>query len=147
MQIDGSRLGLQHFSEGWRLYFPAGLLGFPQRKDYRIRNHGQDVPFKWLQATDDPPLAFVIIDPFAFLPDYQVDIQEQDQHELSVTDPDQLALVVIVSLPGKVSPHLTVNLQGPLLVNCANGWAKQLVLVNGPYHTCHPLVETQNAPS
>jgi flagellar assembly factor FliW len=147
VQINGSRLGLQNLAEGWRLHFPTGLLGFAQRQDYRIRDHSQDVPFKWLQATDAPPLVFVITDPFAFLPDYQVEIQEQDMHDLRVTDPDQLMLFVIVTLPGKTSPHLTVNLQGPVLVNCANGWAKQLVLVNSPYHTCHPLLVTQNAPS
>jgi flagellar assembly factor FliW len=146
VQIDVSRFGLRDLVQGWQLHFPAGLLGFPHRKDYCIQNHGQDVPFKWLQATDDPPLAFVITDPFAFLPDYQVEIQEQDLRELKVTDHRQLMLFVIVTLPGKTSPHLTVNLQGPVLVNRVNGWAKQLVLINSPYHTRHPLLVNHASP-
>ncbi|MBM3222678.1 MAG: flagellar assembly protein FliW, partial [Candidatus Tectomicrobia bacterium] len=41
--------------------------------------------------------------------------------------------------PRTATDYPTVNLQGPLLVNRANGLAKQLVLVQGLYHTHHPL--------
>jgi flagellar assembly factor FliW len=84
-------------------------------------------------------VAFVVADPFAFLPDYQVPLQEQDLYDLKVAAPAELVLCVIVTLPRQTSPQLTVNLQGPVLVNRVNGWAKQFVIVQGPYHTCHPL--------
>ena len=70
---------------------------------------------------------------------YQVPLQEQDLHDLKVTPPAELVLCVIVTLPHETSPQLTVNLQGPVLVNRANGWAKQFVITHGPYQTCHPL--------
>jgi flagellar assembly factor FliW len=35
---------------------------------------------------------------------------------------------------------MTANLQGPVLVNGENRWAKQLVLTNSQYHTRHPLL-------
>jgi flagellar assembly factor FliW len=50
-----------------------------------------------------------------------------------------LFLVAIVTLPRDETTSPAVNLQGPVLVNRANGWAKQLVLVQGPYHTQHAL--------
>jgi len=140
VHINASHRRLQDLQEGHVLYFPAGLLGFPQHKRYQIRNHSQEAPFRWLQAMDDPPLAFVITDPFAFLPDYCAALQEQDLHDLNVIDPHELALFVIVTLPRETSSCLTVNLQGPVLVNCTNGRAKQLVLVSSPYHTQHALL-------
>jgi flagellar assembly factor FliW len=147
VHINASHRRLQGLQEGHVLYFPAGLLGFPQHKHYQIRNYSQEVPFRWLQAMDDPPLAFVIIDPFAFLPDYGAELQEQDLHDLNVIDPLQLTLFAIVTLPRETSPCFTVNLQGPVLVNCTNSWSKQLVLVNSQYHTQHALLVAAEAPS
>lgn len=147
MRIDMRRLRLQDLAPGWQVYFPHGLLGFPQRQMYCIQYPLQEAPFRWLQAMDDPPLAFVLVDPFLFLPDYQLEVSAQDLQELGGVDPDALVVCTIVTLPREASPCLSVNLQGPVLMNGMNGWAKQLVLMDSPYHTCHPLVVTQHAPS
>jgi flagellar assembly factor FliW len=122
------------------IHFPNGLLGFPDIKNYVIFEHDQDVPFKWLQATDEPALAFVIMDPFLFLPDYQVEIHEQDLQELRVSDTSQVSIFVILTIPAGQPAGMTANLQGPVLVNGENRWAKQLVLTNSQYHTRHPLL-------
>jgi flagellar assembly factor FliW len=122
------------------IHFPNGLLGFPDIKHYVIFEHDQDVPFKWLQATDEPALAFVIMDPFLFLPDYQVEIHEQDLQELRVSDTSQVSIFVILTIPAGQPAGMTANLQGPVLVNGENRWAKQLVLTNSQYHTRHPLL-------
>ena len=147
MQIELGRWRLRDLAAGFLLYFPTGLLGFPHHKTYRIEVQHPDMPFRWLQATEDPPVAFAITDPFAFVPDYRVSIQAQDVRDLQVTAAAELLLFVIVTLPRQTSHQLTVNLQGPVLVNRVNGWAKQLVLVQGPYHTCHPLCVISQAPS
>jgi flagellar assembly factor FliW len=34
-------------------------------------DHDTDAPFKWLQCVEEPQLAFVILDPAFFKPDYQ----------------------------------------------------------------------------
>jgi flagellar assembly factor FliW len=147
VQIELDHWRLHDLAAGALLHFPTGLLGFPHHKTYRLQVQHPDMPFRWLQATDDPPVAFAITDPFAFLPDYQVSVQEQDLHDLKATEGTELLLCVIVTLPRQASPQLTVNLQGPLLVNRVNGWAKQLVLVQGPYHTHHALSVTSQEPS
>ncbi len=140
MQIEASRVGLGDLAEGRRLHVPAGLLGFPERKEYQILNHTRAAPFRWLQAIENPPLVFAITDPFIFVPDYQVEITPTDLQELGGNDANQFLLCAIVTLPGTTSPDLTMNLQGPVLVNHHNGWAKQLVLINSLYHTHHPLL-------
>ena len=122
------------------IHFPDGLLGFPDVKNYIIFDHDHDVPFKWLQATDEPALAFVIIDPFLCMPNYQVEFREKDLQELRVSDTSYLSIFVILTIPAGQPTRMTANLKGPVLVNEENRWAKQLVLTNGQYHTRHPLL-------
>lgn len=137
--MDLSRFGAIEGDREMLLHVPAGLLGFPDITHYHIVDADHEVPLKWLQAHDEPGLAFVITDPFAFLPDYQVELTQQDLLDVGADAMSELFLVAIVTLPRAATPYPTVNLQGPVLVNRANGWAKQLVLVQGPYHTHHPL--------
>lgn len=137
--MDLSRFGAMEGDRDMLLHIPAGLLGFPDIKHYLIVDADHEVPFKWLQARDEPRLAFVITDPFAFLPDYKVEMTPLDLMDVGADATTDLFLVAIVTLPREETAYPTVNLQGPVLVNRTNGWAKQLVLVQGTYHTHHPL--------
>jgi len=137
--MDFSRFGAVAHDWDMQLHMPAGLLGFPEITEYLIVDPDSELPVKWLQAQDEPRLAFVITDPFLFLPDYQVELTPLDLTDVGAHAGTELFLVVIVTLPRKTVPYPTVNLQGPVLINRTNGWAKQLVLVQGPYHTQHPL--------
>jgi flagellar assembly factor FliW len=139
VQIDTTRFGAMEIEEQLLLHFPKGLLGFPERRDYIIFDHDREVPFKWLQAVDDPELAFVIMDPCLFAPNYRLDVQPQDLQELRVNDLGDLIVFVLVTIPPSDPAQMTANLQGPVLVNAENRWAKQLVLSNSLYHTRHPL--------
>jgi len=137
--MDLSRFGAVEHDWTMQLHMPAGLLGFPEVKEYLIVDSGPELPVKWLQARDELHLAFVITDPFALLPDYRVEVTPLDLMDVGAPATTDLFLVAIVSLPRATTPYPTVNLQGPVLINRANGWAKQLVLVQGTYHTHHPL--------
>ena len=138
--MDLSRFGAVEQDWHMPLHMPAGLLGFPEVKEYLIVDPEPALPVKWLQARDELQLAFVITDPFSLLPDYQVDVSPLDLMDVGATDTTVLFLVAIVTLPREPTTLPTVNLQGPILINRANGWAKQLVLVQGTYHTHHPLI-------
>jgi flagellar assembly factor FliW len=138
--MDLSRFGAVEQDWHMPLHMPAGLLGFPEVKEYLIVDPEPALPVKWLQARDELPLAFVITDPFCLLPDYQVDLSHLDLMGVGAPATTDLFLVAIVTLPREPTTYPTVNLQGPVLINRANGWAKQLVLVQGTYHTHHPLI-------
>ena len=47
---------------------------------------------------------------------------------------------VVVTVPEDPT-KMSVNLQGPILVNTENGFAKQLVLVNSDYRVQHFVAE------
>ena len=139
MPKDLSRFGAVEQDWQMQLHMPAGLLGFPEVKEYLIVDPAPELPVKWMQACDELHLAFVITDPFLVLPDYQVELTSLDLLDVGAHAITDLFLVAIVTLPRDTTPYPTMNLQGPVLINRANGWAKQLVLVQGTYHTHHPL--------
>ncbi len=139
MPMDLSRFGAMEYDWHMQLHMPAGLLGFPEVKEYLIVDPAPELPVKWLQARDELHLAFVITDPLILLPDYQVELSHLDLMDVGAHATTDLFLVAIVTLPRETTAYPTVNLQGPVLINRANGWAKQLVLAQGTYHTHHPL--------
>jgi flagellar assembly factor FliW len=123
---------------------PAGLLGFEHMKDYLLIAKPGEAPFRWLQVKNNPALAFVVIEPLYFMPDYQPDIPEADVELLELTSPDDAAVYVIVTVAG---PHrATVNLKGPIVINRNTGVGKQVVIANAAqYSVQQPLPLNGNA--
>jgi flagellar assembly factor FliW len=76
--MDLSHFGAVEHDWHMQLHMPAGLLGFPEVKEYLIVDPAPELPVKWLQAPDELNLAFVITDPGILLPDYQVELSHLD---------------------------------------------------------------------
>lgn len=118
-----------------------GLLGFPEYTRYVILNHNEDsdVPFRWLQSVENPALAFVIIDPWAFMADYAVELPDEICTGLGLSEEPSPLIFAIVTIP--LEPALlTANLQGPLVINAMTRKAQQVVLVHSPYTTRHSML-------
>ena len=123
---------------------PAGLLGFEHMKDYLLIAKPGEAPFRWLQVKNNPSLAFVVIEPLYFMPDYQPDIPSADVELLGLASPDDAAVYVIVTVFGP--RRATVNLKGPVVINRNTGLGKQVVIANAAqYSVQHPLPVSGNA--
>ena len=123
---------------------PAGLLGFEHMKDYLLIAKPGEAPFRWLQVKGNPSLAFVVIEPFFFLPDYRPDIPQADVNFLGLLSPDDAAVYAVVTVSGP--SRATVNLKGPIVINRNTGLAKQVVIANAAqYSVQHPLPVNGNA--
>ena len=123
---------------------PAGLLGFEHMKDYLLIAKPGEAPFRWLQVKNNPSLAFVVIEPLHFMPDYQPDIPSADVELLGLTSPDDAAVYVIVTVFGP--RRASVNLKGPIVINRNTGLGKQVVIANAAqYSVQHPLPVNGNA--
>ena len=117
---------------------PMGLLGFEQIKGYLLIANPGEAPFEWLQVKDNAALAFVVIDPFLVVADYQPDIPQADVEFLGLSDPHDAILFNIVTLHGP--NRATVNLKGPVIFNRRTLIGKQVVLANAAvYSIQHPL--------
>jgi flagellar assembly factor FliW len=137
MLIETNRFGPLDIDETRILRFREGLLGFPNHQRFALIQTSPDPVLFWLQSVDDPYLAFVVCDPRAFVPDYQVPVRPDDVAGLGLNDLDDCQVLVIVN---KVNGELTANLLGPIVVGAHSRCAKQLVLSERRYGTRHRLL-------
>ena len=126
---------------------PFGMLGFPDVRRFVMLQHKEDSPFFWYQSVDDPMLAFVIMSPFLFKPDYNVDV-ENGLKEMSWNEKEKqnnLELYVVVNIPKGVPDKMTANLIGPILINNKIHQAVQMVISDSPYTHKFPLVRENSS--
>lgn len=135
-----TRFGEIDVPEEKAITIPDGVLGFPGRTRFLVLDHFRDVPFKWLQSLDDPDLAFVVADPRSIKADYQPAVRASEVNDLDVTDENDLAVLVVVTVPPENPLLMTANLQGPIIVNARNRRGKQLVLAASDYPDRFPLI-------
>lgn len=120
------------------LHFPEGLLGFEKFKDYALLDAAQK-PFFYLQSMDLSELAFVLIDPFLFRPDYSVDADDALLSSVGIERPEDALVLSIVTVPADGSP-ITANLMGPLIVDRASRRGVQAVMTDPRWQTKHDVL-------
>ncbi len=117
---------------------PKGLLGFEDIKNYALTSNPEEEPFAWLSVEGNVSLAFVVMDPFIALPDYQPDIPQADVEFLKLERPEDALLLSIVTIRENRVP--TVNLKGPIVINRHTHTGKQVIIANAnAYAVEHPL--------
>lgn len=135
-----TRFGEVEIDEKDLLELPAGLIGFPELKRYVLLDHDNESPFKWLQSLDDGAIAFVLINPLLFKPDYTVEVTEAEVSDLEIKAEEDAVISVIITIPSNPQ-NMTANLKAPLIFNLRNRRGKQLVLNNTEYTTRHNIME------
>ena len=119
---------------------PAGLIGFPELKRYVLLDHDKESPFKWLQSLDDGAIAFVLINPLLFMPDYTVEVSEAEIGELDLEDEEDAVISAIITMPSNPQ-NMTANLKAPLVFNLKNRKGRQVILNNSQFTTRHNVME------
>jgi flagellar assembly factor FliW len=128
VEIKTTRFGQVEIDENLIITLPDGVLGFEDLKSYIILDHfDKESPFKWLQSVEDPSLAFVITDPLVFVPEYKVKISKEEVSAIELSDASKAIIVVIVNIKRDHS-EITVNLQGPIVINPEKKLARQFVI-------------------
>ncbi|KPL01222.1 MAG: hypothetical protein AMJ91_00790 [candidate division Zixibacteria bacterium SM23_73_3] len=140
MKFVTTRFGEIDFKENEVILLPKGVLGFSQLTRYVILKRKKSAPFLWLQSIEDSNVAFLIMDPVQFFPNYKLQIDEIELEELNYTNSSDLVTYVIVTVPQDVS-LTSADLLGPLVINPKKRLAKQAVMPNSPYTTKHYLLD------
>ena len=146
MQIQTTRFGSVTVDPNHIIIFPRGLVGFPDQVRFALLRGAPaptpaEGPFYWLQATDQPELAFLVANPAHFFKDYHVSIREETQADLNLADAKDGQLLVICNRAGD---WLTGNLLGPLVINTRTKIGQQVVLTEKKWTCRQPLIEIQS---
>jgi len=142
LKIETTRFGTVTLGEEKILNMPFGMLGFPDKQRFAILQHKENSPFFWYQSVNDPALAFVIISPFLFMPDYEVDIEDvlTEMSWDKKGENNGLEFYVVVNIPKGLPEKMTANLIGPILINNKTRQAVQMVISKSPYVHNFPLI-------
>jgi flagellar assembly factor FliW len=130
--------GLIEVDERQRISFPLGLLGFEPIKEYILLD-AERQPFYWLQALEVEQVAFILINPFLFRPDYELDINDEELLDIGLSGPEKALIFSVVTIPPEGNP-MTANLQGPLIINREIRCGKQVVLSDSRWKTKHDIM-------
>ncbi len=138
MKVATKAYGLIDVDERQKLIFPQGLFGFEELRDYLLLD-AERQPFYWLQSMDEEDVAFILVNPFLFRPDYEVNISNEELAGIGIRSPEKALIFSIVTIPPDGSP-MTANLQGPLIINRDTRMGKQAVLSDDRWKTKHDIM-------
>jgi flagellar assembly factor FliW len=125
--------------EKQRIAIPRGLFGFEDLHDFALFDARQE-PFYWLQSLERVEVAFVLIDPHFFRPDYTPDVDPQELEEIGITNAEDMLVLTIVTIPASAA-RMTANLQGPIIVNLRTHVARQSISTNPQWGVRHAIMD------
>ncbi|MBN1499831.1 MAG: flagellar assembly protein FliW [Spirochaetes bacterium] len=119
--------------------FPEGILGFDYVKKFVFLEE-ENSPFLWMQAFDEPELAFVLIRPVDFMGEYNLMISQSDMNNVKAESVSELQVFAIVTIPQGDPKKMTANLQGPIIVNIKMKLGIQAISQSEKYTTKHSII-------
>lgn len=150
MKIATTRFGEIDVPETTVIKLPDGVLGFPEETRYVLLEHDSEgTPFKWLQAVDNPALAFIVMDPNLIVEDYVVQFDDEAAKTLGTSTVDEnFAMMSIVNIPHDEPTAMTVNVRAPIVVHLEKRVGWQVVLANEAYPIRHRIfADTEEQPA
>lgn len=142
MKIATKAYGSVEIDERQIILFPVGLFGFETLHSYALIDAAQQ-PFYWLQSLDSEKIAFVVIKPQIFRPDYNPGLNRDELQEIELTghdDPAALTLT-IVNIPQGDQNKMSANLQGPIVINREKRIGRQYITQDSRWGVKHNILE------
>lgn len=139
MKIISKFYGEIEINDDQKLFFPKGLFGFEHITEFALIN-AEQTPFYYLQSIKEKDVCFILLDPFLARPDYEADIDQGELDEIGVKSPETAVVFGIVTAPADESP-VTINLQGPLIVNKETRIGCQVILSDLRWKTKHGITD------
>ena len=140
MIVNTFRFGPLEVPEEKLITMERPILGFENYSDFCLIEIEELAPFMWLQSTEDENVAFMVVNPVVFFPEYRIVVNPKEIAELKVGRVELVETYVIVTIH-EANREISANLQGPILINTETRLAKQLVLVNSEYRVDHRILE------
>ena len=108
-----TRFGEVEYDPKNLLNFPAGLIGFPNLRNFIVMPNKKEGPLFWIQSVEDPAFALVLTDPSNFFLDYMVIPDEVERQLLHINEDDPCFILSVVTVPP--DQRITLNLAAPVL--------------------------------
>lgn len=138
-KIKTSRFGDLEIDDERVVYFKDGIPAFEDEHEFVILPYDEESPYYFMQSLKSPELAFILTVPFLFFPDYAIEIDDDTINSLKIKNQEKVEIYTLLTIPDGSVRDMTANLLAPLVVNCENMQAKQIVMDKSNYKTKHRL--------
>lgn len=143
MKLQTKYFGEIEYEEEDLVQFPVGLAGFEDEHTFLFLPFaGSNDSMVCIQSVQTPLLAFVALNPFSLLTNYEPVLQESELALLGTEDYQELAYYVLCAVKAPVSDS-TVNLRCPIVVHPQTREARQIIMDTDRYQMRHSLAEFQ----
>lgn len=143
MKIKTKIFGEIEISEDKVITFQDGIIGFPDLKRFALlhdEERGTNAGIRFLQSLDEPGFAMPVMNPLDVKPDYDPVVDDELLAAAGNVTPENLLVLVTVSVPGDLT-RMSVNLQGPFIINIDENKGCQLILDSGNYPVRFPIYD------
>lgn len=127
MTVQTSRFGQVEIQESDVLFFPEGLLGFNDLRHFVLLEDPQDEIFVWLQSTETSQIAFPVLEPEFFVPNYKLTLAKNDLEAMGLKIQEKVRSFSIITIP-EDAKQMTANLKAPIVVHLDSRVSRQCVL-------------------
>jgi len=138
VKVKTTRFGELELNPSDLVTFAEGLFGFENLKKYFVVDPGDSTLILWLQSTEDEKIAFPIIEPKMFKPDYIAKLLPADLNGLDLDSLQTAKLYSILTIPANVT-EMSANLKAPVVINSAKKIGKQIVLQDSKLSVKHEM--------
>ena len=147
MKIQTKIFGESEIADDKIITFENGIIGFPELKRFALlhdEEKGTNVGIRFLQSLDEPGFAMPVMDPLVVKPDYDPEVNDELLAAAGNINENNILVLVTATIPGDLT-QMSVNLQGPFVINVEEHKACQIILENGDYPVKFPIYEILQA--
>lgn len=138
MKINTTRFGELEVDKSDMISFKEGLLGFEGLKQFFVVDPGDQTLILWLQSSEQPGLAFPIIEPKIFKPEYMVQLVPSEMRSLNLENINDAVVYSILTIP-QVVTEMNANLKAPIIINNKSKLGRQIVLQDSKLEVKFPM--------
>ncbi len=143
MKINTKLFGEIEIAEEKILIFQDGIIGFPELKRFALlhdEERGTGAGIRFLQSLEEPGFALPVMDPLIVKPDYDPEVDDELLAGAGQITADNLLVLVTVSVPSDLT-QMSVNLQGPFVINIEEHKGCQIIVESSNYSVKFPIYD------
>jgi flagellar assembly factor FliW len=143
MKINTRIFGEVEVSDDKIITFDNGIIGFPDLKRFTLlhdEEKGTNAGIRFLQSIEEPTFAMPVMDPLIVKPDYDPEVDDELLNSVGELTGENILVLVTVTVPSDLT-KMTINLQGPIVINVDEKKACQIIIDGSNYPVKFPIYD------
>lgn len=147
MKINTKIFGEIEIADDKIITFENGIIGFPDLKKFALlhdEEKGTGAGIRYMQSLEEPAFAMPVMDPLIVKPDYDPEVDDELLASAGNVTEDNILVLVTVTVPSDLT-KMSVNLQGPFVINVDEHKACQVIVEKGDFPVKYPVYDILQA--